>query len=74
MSCENCLNNGCSNSISQDKLPKNNFCFFILTNQCNLACKYCFVNQNVEKMSYTIALDATNFLIANQKKQDIHLI
>lgn len=66
MNCENCLNdihNGCNSGF-----PKITSAFFILTNQCNLKCKYCFVNQNVERMSYQTALDATNFLIENSKE------
>lgn len=47
--------------------PKITSAFFILTNQCNLKCPYCFVNQNVEKMPFNIALDATKFLIRNSK-------
>ena len=47
--------------------PKITSAFFILTNQCNLKCPYCFVNQNVEKMPFNIALDAAKFLIRNSK-------
>jgi uncharacterized protein len=66
MNCENCLGNNTNSSKSG--FPKITSAFFILTNQCNLACKYCFVNQNVERMSYQTALDATNFLIENSKE------
>lgn len=46
-------------------LPKITSAFFILTESCNLACRYCFVKQNPEHMSYQTAVDATKFLIAN---------
>lgn len=66
MSCENCQEiNKCNKSA---EFPKITSAFFILTNQCPLKCLYCFVNQNVEKMSYQTALDATNFLIENSKE------
>lgn len=66
MSCENCQElNICNKSA---EFPKITSAFFILTNQCNLKCAYCFVNQNVERMSYKTALDATKFLIENSKE------
>ena len=67
MNCENCLDNSCNN-ISNARFSKITSAFLILTNQCPLACKYCFVNQNVERMSYQTALDSANFLIRNSKE------
>jgi uncharacterized protein len=59
----------CDHNICKvDEFPKITSAFFILTNQCNLRCQYCFVNQNIEKMSYQTALNATNFLIENSKE------
>ncbi|MPM15004.1 hypothetical protein SDC9_61369 [bioreactor metagenome] len=67
MNCETCLNNNCSN-INESGFPKITSAFFILTNQCPLKCAYCFVNQNIEKMTYQTALDSANFLIENSKE------
>lgn len=67
MNCENCLDNSCNN-ISNARFSKITSAFLILTNQCPLACKYCFHNQNVERMSYQTALDAAKFLIKNSKE------
>lgn len=67
MNCDNCLDNGCNN-LRNDGFSKITSAFFILTNQCPLKCAYCFVNQNVEKMSLQMALDAANFLIKNSKE------
>lgn len=68
MSCENCLDNNCNNTKRNILFPKITSAFFILTNQCLLKCVYCFHNQNVKKMSYQTALDATNFLIRNAEE------
>lgn len=70
MNCENCLDNKI-NSICKSEFPKITSAFFILTNQCPLACVYCFVNQNIKKMSYEVALDATKFLIKNSEEVQI---
>jgi len=66
MSCENCQElNTCNKNAG---FPKITSAFFILTNQCNLKCEYCFINQNIERMTYKIALDATKFLIKNAEE------
>lgn len=36
-----------------------------LTDNCNLACKYCFVEQNPHYMTYEIAKQAVDFIIQN---------
>lgn len=56
--------------IDNKKLPKITSTFLIITNQCNLACRYCFVHQNKENMTYETALDAVNFLIRNSEIQN----
>jgi len=52
--------------------PSINVCYFILTEQCNLACKYCFLGNNVpekrkkflqNKMSKEIASKALSFFV-----------
>lgn len=39
--------------------------FLVLTNQCNLACRYCFVAQNKSEMSLDVAMDAVKYLAKN---------
>ena len=46
-----------------------------LTDACNLACKYCFVEQHPHYMTYQIAQDAIDFYINNlRKKKSLNLI
>lgn len=66
MNCENYLGN--DHAVAVSVFPGITSAFFILTNQCNLACRYCFVNQNIERMPYETALEATKFLINNSKE------
>lgn len=40
-----------------------------LTDNCNLACKYCFVQQRPHYMSLETAKDALNYLVANFNKK-----
>ena len=43
-----------------------------LTDSCNFACKYCFVEQNPHFMTYDIAQKSVDFIIDNyQKKQEL---
>jgi sulfatase maturation enzyme AslB (radical SAM superfamily) len=44
-------------------LPKIKSMYFILTHKCNLKCKYCFVNQSQEVMSYETACKGIDFLV-----------
>lgn len=48
-----------------DKLPLITSAFLNLTNACNLACKYCFVEQHPDFMTYQTAQDAADFLANN---------
>ena len=57
-SCKDCKQ-------STKELPLISSGFLILTERCNLACRYCFVKQNPKEMSYQTALDAVHFLIKN---------
>jgi len=70
MSCENCLGDCKIEKNTKKEYQDITSAFFILTNQCPLACRYCFVNQNVKNMSYQTALDATSFLIKNAKENN----
>lgn len=46
-------------------LPKITSAFLNLTNACNLACRYCFVEQKPEYITLQTAKDAANFLARN---------
>lgn len=46
-------------------LPKISSAFLNVTNSCNLACRYCFVEQAPERMELQTAKDAADFLAAN---------
>ena len=40
-----------------------------LTDDCNLACKYCFVQQKPHYMTFEVAKDAVEFIMNNHKKK-----
>ena len=42
-----------------------------LTDDCNLACKYCFVEQNPHYMTYDIAKKAVDFIVENHKIKNL---
>ena len=59
--------------------PDVNVCYFILTEQCNLACKYCFLGNNdsekrshflSEHMTESIADEALDFFLRQLKNSD----
>ena len=52
-----------------DNLPKITSAMLIVTHACNLACRYCFVNQKPQYMTYETAFDATEFLIKNSEEE-----
>lgn len=59
-------------AIEQSKLntrsynyPQIRNIFLITTHKCNLACRYCFVSQNPSEMPLEVALDAIDYLVAN---------
>lgn len=59
---------GCSchaKQTDEPNLPLISSAFFIVTERCNLACRYCFVHQNPSQMTYETAFEATQFLIKN---------
>lgn len=62
--CDNCKKCD-SKSIKKEKLPSISSVFMILTERCNLACKYCFVNQNAREMSLETAKDSLHFIVSN---------
>lgn len=47
------------------KYPDITSAFLNVTNACNLACRYCFVEQRQEYMTLQTAIDAADFLAAN---------
>lgn len=55
----------CECNQNTKELPLISSAFIILTECCNLACRYCFVKQNPSHMTYQTAYDAAQFLITN---------
>lgn len=62
--CDNCKMSSCN------ELPKIADVFLILTERCNLACKYCFVQQNPREMTLEIAMKAIKMIIANAEQMN----
>lgn len=52
------------------QLPKITSAFLNLTNACNLACRYCFVEQNPKRMTLDTAIDAADWLAKNAGNSD----
>ena len=59
-----CNKEECGNCGSM-KFPKITSVFLILTEKCNLACKYCFVKQNAREMDLETAKNALHFIVSN---------
>ena len=66
--CSECNVCGTNKQCSKYNLPPITSAFFILTEQCNLKCTYCFVKQNPKQMTLDIAKKALDFLIKNAEK------
>ena len=49
-------------------LPPVTSMYYILTEDCNLACKYCYLNKNPHRMTLDVAMDATRWLIDQCEK------
>lgn len=56
------------NKTTKMALPPITSAFFVLTQACNLKCKYCFVVQKPRVMSYEVARRAADFLARNALK------
>jgi radical SAM protein with 4Fe4S-binding SPASM domain len=54
-----------------DSLPLITNAFLVLTQRCNLSCKYCFVEQKNYDMTYQIAKDAADFLATNAGDREV---
>ena len=52
----------------EQKLPRITSAFLNVTNACNLACRYCFVEQHPNYMTLDVAMDAAKFLVENAKE------
>lgn len=63
--CESCST---TNKCGGYNLPPITSAFFILTEQCNLKCTYCFVKQNPRQMTLEVAKKALDFLVENAKQ------
>lgn len=77
MNCKNCLEKQCSNkekgfnatyppqNAKPEDLPKITSIFLILTRDCNLKCKYCFVDKEHDNITYETAIDTVEFIAKN---------
>lgn len=54
------------NATEKDLMKITN-AFLVLTQDCNLKCKYCFVQQKPKNISLETAIDAVDYLAANAK-------
>lgn len=77
MSCNNCLNNLCKqkrygsyppSDANQNDLLKISHIFLVVTKNCNMKCKYCFVEQEPENITLQVALDAVEYIAKNAKE------
>lgn len=59
---------GSTKTIINDN-PNTLACWLNVTNECNLNCNYCYINQNKRKMSQTIGLDSIDFLFKEALKR-----
>lgn len=57
----------CSKDVRVSDLPLITDAYLTITQNCNLACKYCFVLKKPKKMSLRIAIDSADFLAKNAK-------
>ena len=79
--CSNCLNKEkCKESNPKrmstygkkgdpNSLPEITSAFLVLTQACNLKCKYCFVVQKPRSMTFQTAVDAADYLAANAEER-----
>lgn len=76
MFCSNCeIRERCEEESigkrgEENNLPKISSAFLILTQTCNLRCKYCFVVQKPRSITLQTAIDASEFLMKNAKGQN----
>jgi radical SAM protein with 4Fe4S-binding SPASM domain len=55
-------------NAKENDLMKITKIFLIVSKDCNLRCKYCFVDKEPVNMSYKTALDATEFIVKNARE------
>ena len=61
---ENCKQCGSEcTKVGDSRLAPITSMYYILTEDCNLSCKYCYLKKNPRKMTLDVALDATRWLI-----------
>lgn len=66
--CDGC-SGGCNSS--KKKLPLITSAFLVLTESCNLKCRYCWVNQNSKEMTLETAKHAVDFLLSNSEVEGV---
>ena len=62
--CDDCKK---TSSCGEYNFPPITSAFFVLTEQCNLKCTYCFVKQNPKQMTLDVAKKALDFLVKNSE-------
>lgn len=53
--------------IENEELPKITSIFLIVTRDCNLKCRYCYVDKEPKSISFKTAIDAVEFVARNSK-------
>ena len=53
------------------KLPKITTAVMVVTHDCNLRCRYCFVDKNPEKMDLDTAIAVAKFVINNAEEEGV---
>ncbi|WDV47884.1 radical SAM protein [Clostridiaceae bacterium M8S5] len=77
MNCKNCLNNQSNKckrmplypniNATADELHKTTSAFLVVSQDCNLRCKYCFIKKKPENITLKTAIDAVDYVAENAK-------
>jgi uncharacterized protein len=60
--------------VTAEELRPTDSLYLLLTEACNLRCKYCFVNQKPKNMSYEMAFDAMNWVAKSNPDKNFSII
>lgn len=72
MECNDCVKEKCmhkndSINIEESALPSITRVFLIVTRECNLRCRYCYVEKEPANISFKTAIDAVEFIAKNAR-------